>query len=217
MSLFDVDTSNNNRQSPAPNKVDQISADARMAHGTHSISHKVDTDLGRRLVTKDSQIIANNGTNDLALFGFLPDGNVGLKTVDPSLNINVQDATDQQLNFNSLQDTFKIIRTGIIQVSSDGSTLNYGSLPHNLTFTPIVQGYLNNATIGSITTTGSIPLPLPTSVDFSLAGTVLFTSYLSIFADTTNIYALLYNGTGSPISTLTVTYYLLQETSVNGQ
>lgn len=218
MSLTDVDKSGVDRGTPQPNQSDTQPIETRMAHGTHSITLKVNDPSGRRLVTKDAQHIANNGVNDIAVFGFLPDGTAGLKTVDPGLGIDVQDATDQQLTFNSNQDVFKIIRKSTVNVSSDGSTTAWATVPHGLSFTPIVQGYLNNANISGITTTGSIPLPAPVQISFVNVGSqtpaIHIQAYIQIISDDTNIYAILLNNTGSPIPALTVTYYLLQESSV---
>lgn len=144
MSLFDVDTDNGNRQSPAPNKVDQISADARMAHGTHSITNKVNESSGRRLITSDARHIASNGVNDLAIFGFLPNGQVGLKIVDSSLGVDVQDATDSQLTFNSNQNIFKIVfESEPVQIVKPVNTDIYSvEIPHDLGFQPAFLAFV---------------------------------------------------------------------------
>ncbi len=111
--------------------------------------------------------------------------------------------------------SLRVLKTGVAQVSSSGSTVNWTSVPHNLGVTPIAMGFLNNSTVGSITTNGSVPLPTWTSVTAdSGVPALFFEAYVQVIPDDTYVHIVLLNSTAAPISALNVTYYLLEQTAV---
>lgn len=126
--------------------------------------------------------------------------------------VNVYTASDSQLIFNSNQNIYKIVLTGTNTLVNDGSTETTLTIPHNLGFTPIAQCFLNDTIISGVGTDLSLPLPTYTQVSIGgvTAGVVTFSAYLSFATDSTNLYVLLFNATGSPVS-YNITYYLLQE------
>lgn len=150
-----------------------------------------------------------------------------ITTTDLSPNANIQgtqiaDKTLQWRNFAG--DVLQVIKKGSFNVSSSGATLNTSSVAHGLSFTPVVLGFLNNVTVTSVTTTGSLPLPtwgsanLDTLKAAALNGgvatpDVIFNTYVQILCDNTNVIGLLLNATGAAVAPLTITYYLLQETA----
>lgn len=141
------------------------------------------------------------------------DGFYGLKVSKPTFD--VYEASDDELILNSDQNNFKIVDDGTTSVNSDGSTLNWSSVPHGLDYTPIALGFLNNATVSGITTTGSVPLPTWGSAAINTTDEVVeFKTWVQIIPDDTYVHVVLLNSTGAAIPNLYVKYYLLQETAV---
>lgn len=137
--------------------------------------------------------------------------------IGPDLSPNAQ-ILGTQIADNTIQlrnltdDTFRILSKGQLSVSSAGAPTNFSFVAHGLSFAPIVLGFLDGVTISGVTTSGSLPLPTYTNLTVDTVGhQVKFATYLQAFSDTTNIYALLFNATGSAVPAITVTYYLLQE------
>lgn len=206
MTLFDVDTNNNIRQSASPNKIDQISADARMAHGTSSITLKTPADPSlRRLVTRDAQHLANDGDVNVAIYGFLPDGTAGLWVAKPG--VEVTNATPANLIFNSGQNVFKIDETltGTIAIgfaSNVGGALdetlvtnstNSLSLAHGLDHVPAIVVFMYDSTGYVPITNGSFLQSIgftTTNPSVAFQGTTVggvATMYWNISVDATNV------------------------------
>lgn len=147
--------------------------------------------------------------------GLLPDSTYGMWVSKPGIDVTT--ATISDLVFNSNQDTFKIIKKDTITVTTTGGTVAYAQVPHGLNFTPIVLGFLNNATItfsgNTIISGGSIPLPTWGNVAFDLTTPTLdFSVWYQILSDNTNVVAMILNSAGVT-RTETFTYYLLQESA----
>jgi len=115
-----------------------------------------------------------------------------------------------QPNFDNLQ----IVLIGYTSVSSDGSTQNWTTVQHNFGYRPIIFAFLNGVSLSSIFTSGIVPLPTYSSATIdTTAHTVNFRTYLQCATDTTSSYFILFNSTGSAISSLPIKYYLMRERS----
>lgn len=146
--------------------------------------------------------------------------------LDPSQDAAQQTSFINQ-NFLSLASTletnsFRVVKGPLtMQVSSSGGLVNWTTVPHGLDFTPIVFGFINNANISLITTSGSLILPSWTEINIDIIkGTatnsgnavpvVAFSTYAQIIVDDINVYGVLFNAKGVPVAPLTLTYYLFQ-------
>jgi hypothetical protein len=223
MSLHDISKDHAERLEPKPNHNDINKAPR--AHGTTQNHNAGEEATADGLKFKERQILANQDGNVKAAFGFFGTANkFGLKVAKAGYDADT--AADTQLIFNSEQNTFKIVATGTITVAGTGgaTTTNWSSISHGLPFAPIAVGFLNHANVAGVTTSGNLMLPTWTGLTVDTIKTtatnsgiarpiLIFDSYLEIVPDATQVHVILHNATGSAISTLTVTYYLLQESA----
>lgn len=109
-------------------------------------------------------------------------------------------------------DKLEIVVAGNTSVSSNGSTISWTTIPHNLGYRPMVLAFMDDVGIGGIFSDGDIPLP--TWQQANLSDTFIkFSTWLFASADTTNVYAIMFNTTGSPVESFNIKYYLLRERS----
>ena len=108
-------------------------------------------------------------------------------------------------------DQLEVVKESTATVSSDGSPLNWATIPHNLGYRPIIITELNDVGITGIFTDADVPIPSWTDVNI-VGGNVTFQSFLSSAADATNTYFILLNATGLTRS-YSVKYYLLRKRS----
>lgn len=150
--------------------------------------------------------------------------------------IDVTQANDSQLIFNSSQDIFKIVAKGSINIpafTTGTGGINYSaiSVPHNQLFTPIVNVFARGSILDSslsLVASSYIPLPIYISGGTGRGGIIGSYYFLSIggtfyscsivFAvDATNIYfeAACNTSTGSAdtILSIPISYYIMQETA----
>lgn len=247
MSLFDVDTGNDKRESPSPNKVDQISQDARMSHGTISTSYST-TQRIERIQLRDNQIAGYDGSGDQTLnitptdFQVRTSGNSlqGLDITSTAITLgdgfnqrillgpdstgqevlkismagyDASSATNTQLLFNSNQDIFKIVSTGVRSISHNHTLINSAittSFAHNQSQRPILVAYASNLVAPGIPGTPTYILPL-TYPGIS-GGNLVISTLMDIHVDDTNITLATWS---AHITTITsdIRYYILQETA----
>jgi hypothetical protein len=218
MTLFSIDKNSDDRLSPTPNAAD-VHADP-MAHATASISPRASgTQTVAKVTTKNSQIIANDGSNNIGLFGFDDAGKMVVKVAKTGFDAN--NATNDQLVFNSSQNVFKIVAKIPITLTyshtNPASEYHTTALPHGLTYTP---NYTASHTIdpGMITFWGLTPVvgsrPNPSSLVGATAGKVFSLCYAEVTVDATNIYLMVQTGGNEPTGsyTFSATAYLEQET-----
>lgn len=227
MTLVNVDKDTNDRVNPTVNAPDvQMNP---MGHATSSISPRAQGTQGAgKVVTKDSKIIANDGLNNIGLFGFDDAGNMVVKVAKPGFDAN--SATDDQLIFNSGQDVFKIVEKGSSSIPSftvgTGQTrVSLVTIPHGLSFTPIVDLYVSGSILNlSLGLIASSYIPLPVFISqgaiqyyFLATSTSYYPLTIIYGVDATNIYVEAYDGGGTfsadTIENIPFTYFLRQETA----
>lgn len=217
MSLHDIDKTNSNRITPILNSADDVSQ--RMAQGTNGVQNTNDLDEVDGLQFRERQIVAVQDGENKAALGFYGAANkFGLKVADDG--VDVLTATDDQLVFNSEQNTFKIVGSGTVTVGSftvtfAGNDWKTGSattvtIPHGLSYVPAIKAYINNAS-------SYYPIPLSlTSVVTGVGGGFVVEQF-RVYVDSTNIYFMHdgygFNAITTNYSSATIKYYLLQETA----
>lgn len=128
----------------------------------------------------------------------------GFYVASPGIDVTI--ATDAQLIFNSSQDIFKIVTSGIATIPAVASTGRSSiTVTHNLGFVPSIVGY---------TVVDGIYGPLP-SIVVNLTGTVAYIIDIENLTTTTVDFVTQVNSTAIPsgLSAIPVKYYLLQETA----
>lgn len=109
-------------------------------------------------------------------------------------------------------ESFEVVQTGIVNVPASASATNWTTKAHNLGYAPVPMAYLNNVNLVGITANGNIPLPTYTSASIDLVNhQFIFSTFLQVVADAVNVYFILFNSTGAPITALPVKYFLLRE------
>jgi hypothetical protein len=218
MSLQDTDPNTTNRIEPTPQAMDQNPT--RVSDGTTAITNKQDGSSGAYVSTKDGAIKVNNGTDMLGLFGPDSTGEVVVKIA--KAGYDAATAADDQLVFNSGQNTFKIIdtisatfpNTGSAAPSSPGPSSGRSSantqVPHNYGFVPAFLAYGGDSGV-------NFQQPQISSGVFSTTG-----MYVAIFKITaTSTYfdlrseIVCYGPYGGSVSATgpTIKIYVLQETA----
>ncbi len=223
MTLHYTDLGTDNRLEPAVHGADVLTHP--MAKNTASISPRAVGSSAGKVITKDSRIIANDGTNNIGLFGFDDAGNMVLKIAQTGFDAN--SATNSQLIFNSQQDTFKIINPG---GSTATVSLPIGSyhavqtwtttIAHGLSTTPGVSAFVNLSTLPSLAvSTGLSPVPgIGITATSGLGTNVFLPGYIAdVSVDSTNLYftvSWLYGALALGSNyTVSFKYYILQETA----
>jgi hypothetical protein len=188
MSLHDVDKNSEDRGNPTPNTNDTLIGGAIKSHKTLSTHYTTDADtIPGRLQMQNKQVIANDGTTPVGLFGYNNAMQLwGLFQTKPGTDVTTN--TDpSKFIFNSNQDVFKIVGTGNIiskTTTITWTTTNqwaYGTstslLAHGLNFIPTVIAVLNFG--GDYT-----PLPFVNLVFTSIP----MWASLYCYTDATNVY-----------------------------
>ena len=205
MSLWDVDKNSNNRISPQLNQSDQIVQ--RVSNATTSVNPVTDaTTTSGFLKTANGQILGNNGTNNVGLFGFDDTGTMVVKVAKPGYDAN--SATNDQLIFNSAQNTFKIALTDTVVLTRDASdSFNGVSYQHNLGFKPVCIAFIDY---------GGITLPMPKLYFNGTSG--ILDEQVQIQDISTSV--ITFDATAptggsryASAQTYTIRFYLLQETA----
>lgn len=223
MTLIYTDRNGDGRLQPTVDAID-VQGNPK-AHNTTSFSPRaVGTQTNAKLITKDSNIIAFDGSHNIGLFGFDNTGTMVVKVAKSGFDADT--AGNANLIFNSQQDMLKIVSNGMqtatIPSDSTSSTSKTTTLTiaHGLSFTPILLAFIVDFR------GGYTPLPSFKSIgtlqrNFSSPnnGIVLaLNQFIHGATDGTNIYFYndfandSYPSTYSTSATV-VNYYLLQETA----
>lgn len=211
MTLFKVDKNSASRNAPTVNATD-VHMNPK-AHSTTSISPRAEgTQTVGKVTTKDSKIVANDGSNNIGLFGFDDAGNMVVKVAKPGYDAN--SATDDQLVFNSSQNVFKIVDSGTSDSFNVTSSTPFSiTINHNLGYQPIVIAYVIGTTFGSATNTDVLPYYVLGSTS-GVPGAFVITGAITYSVGNNSIAFTVYNpGSISPGLTGNIKYYILQESA----
>lgn len=214
--MHDIDKAQDNRGLPKPNANDQKSEYS--AQGTTQAQNHGAEATADGLKIKERQILAVQDGYEKAAFGFYgAAGKFGLKVAKDGFDATT--TADENLVFNSEQNTFKIIDSGTITfpalsvsnpgVGSFGGNLATNSRAHGLGYQPAIIAFINDGSNGYQSTPFMSINPSGTSCYW-------FKLYLSVNA--TDILATIdVTVTGRSWTTaadvFSAKYYLLQETA----
>lgn len=153
----------------------------------------------------------------LAQFSRDVNGNVAMKVAQSG--IEVANATNDQLIFNSAQDIFKIVKTGTLSlthtVSATPTTTTTTSTPHLLTYTPALLAFitLDPAIMSGALSNSTVPNPYPILFITGGSSALTLVGQAEVYIDSTNVYFTLRTyGLGNGTYNCSAKYYLLQET-----
>ncbi len=205
-SIDDLQQANLDAAGPQSN---QLSFDRSQVNG--SLGDKIQ--VGDILIDGKDQAItlSEDGRLKSLLIGRDSQGRQVVKVAKEGFD--AKDGRDDELVFNSLQNTLKIVKTDTITVSASGNATNWSTVPHNLGFAPIPLAFLNNVTLSGIAVGANVPLPTYTSLSVDTVNQrVDMRTWLHAMADDTNFYIVAFNSTGTPFN-INIRYYLLQESA----
>lgn len=234
MAIFDIDKNSDDRSNPMPIRMDQIPAESVMAKQTLSTTH-IDptvTPTGQRIQMQNSQILAlDSNNNAVALFGTDSTGNNVVKVA--KTGYDARTATGNNLIFNSNQDVFKIANKIQYSTGTIAATLstNYYisqtyTIPHGLSYTPIVNIYTQAALLSpSLTLIATSYVLLPVVIN-SLNSVVSYYNFPTLTStykplnilygvDATNVYLQIVSNTDTSnfsMASIPFTIFCLQET-----
>ena len=217
MSLTDTDKDGDQRGNPALNQRDLVLQ--RFADSTTAIHPVTDatTTVGY-LKSSNGQLLGNDGTNNIGLFGFDSSGNMVVKVARPGFNADT--ATDSQLIFNSSQNTFKIAMSGTVAFTpANGGgplyTVSSGRktgpvVTHNLGVIPGVLAYTQRPTTGF---NSGVLTSLP-FLESNATTNVLINAFYSVTTTTLSFFMDFGGGWSFNASPdFVIRYYILQETA----
>lgn len=161
---------------------------------------------------KVTQIFKDDTGTRRVLLGKGKDGFYGLKVSQPG--VDVYDAGDDELVFNSQQNVFKIVDTDTVDISSSGATVTTTEIEHGLGFAPIPLAFLNGVSITDVGTGLNLPLPTFQNLNIDTVNQVVQDRVrIIVAANDTKLFLSILNSTGGAVGPLTIRYYLLQETA----
>lgn len=134
------------------------------------------------------------------LLGKGADGFYGLKVSKPTFDVYTAGADD--LAFNSDQNVFKIAQSGTVTLTADGTDSLSETVAHGLGYIPAVIAY-------AVYANGYHPLPL-VSIH---VGSGVGRFQANFYVDATNVTFYNEGYVGYVAETITIKYYLLQETA----
>jgi len=132
----------------------------------------------------------------------LAHGTLSANPVTPQTNPNITQGLKSGL--------FQLVMTNSVEVSDPGTGTGISTaiFVHNLGYTPLVLAAMNNTAVASeFGTVNNASLPLPIFTDATIGGgQVTFNTWLYHYADNTNVYVNILNGTGAPRSAIISLY-----------
>jgi hypothetical protein len=195
-----------------------------MAQGTNQVQNSTEDEDDRGLRFLERQIVAVQDGVNKAVMGFYGDENkFGFKVAEDG--VDVFDATNDQLIFNSEQNVFKVAESGTISLSSQsigaGASVDQKfTIPHNLGRVPAFNAFV------LVTNTGQAAInQFPSTYYVSISNVYSYTesggtglNYAHIAGiDEDNFYFTrsVFNGGGvsQTIQGSTLKYYIYEETA----
>lgn len=109
---------------------------------------------------------------------------------------------------------YRMILSGTMNVTALANANTQTTLAHNLGYSPLVIGSVNNSTVSGFSFTGPVDVPLPSWLSANrgsdLSGVVTFPIYASMMVDQANVYVTTINASNVE-KDFTVTFYLFQQ------
>jgi hypothetical protein len=177
----------------------------------NSVVNQINQNIAQQNTSQITQIFKDDSGTRRVLLGKGKGGFYGVKVSEE--NVDVYDAADDELVFNSNQKTLKIVDTNIVDMVYDGSAITVTTYNHNLGFAPSIIAFLNDVNVSSVGAHENLALPTWLDVNIDTVNDVVkFGLYLSTSVTTTDAHFILLNATGATGS-LPIKFYLLQESA----
>lgn len=209
MALHDVDKSGDTRTRPQVNASDEL-ANAR-AHATEGIAYRSEeTTTAPRVLTKDDQIIIHDGTTNKALFGRDAFGEYVVMVAKDGYDVLTTDYAN--LIFNSGNNIFKIIDTGVVSISHVHTTnsAKTTTIAHGQPGRPTMICFANNLVAPGVPGAPSYQMPF---VYPSVAGgNLVIGTLLQAYVDDDYLTIYTWENAATTV-TADIRYYLIQETA----
>jgi hypothetical protein len=190
----------------------------RLASGTTSVTNRTTGTSSAttgsygvgRVITRDKQLVVNDGSDDRVVIGFQPiDNTYGIRVSKAGYDATTSPNSDMVMS--SEFDMMKIVQIGTGTFSgatiTSGQT-NISTIYHGLGFIPTYQAFVGSG--------GSTYSAMPYAFGVLTSGpTTIGSTTAYMYTDSTNIYLAIFNGTTSSInySGFPFKYYLFQETA----
>lgn len=211
MSLTDTDKSSANRSQPSIGGDDGLAGDVVKAHATDGIAYRASASASLpRVVQRDDQIIVHDGTTNKALFGRDGTGAYVVKVAKDGYDVLT--ATGDQLIFNSENNLFKIVSTGVISVSHvhTANSARTTSVAHGQSGRPTILMFANNLVAPGVPAGPSYQMPF--TYPAVSGGDLVISTLMQGYVDATNITVYSWSANATTI-TADVRYYVIQETA----
>lgn len=175
--------------------------------------NKLITEFKSKEVT---QIFKDDTGTRRVLLGKGKDGFYGLKVSDPG--VDVYEASDDQLVFNSDQNVFKIVASGTLVIAEYTATTGASQYASNSASQTVAHGLGYAPAVLAFVQIGPTYVSTPYTFTAGVGTGQFALSTIAVAVDTTNVEAtsttLAFNKTGGhTVSSVTIKYYLLQETA----
>ena len=189
-----------------------------IAPGTTSVSNKIDGAAPTgKLITKNAQIVVNDGTTDRVTMGQRTDGTYGIKVSKAGKDSTTGANSDMVMNSDFNQ--FKIMGTGtstmtVSYVSPGASPNPYVAgltVPHGLGYAPAFLAFITPPV--SLGFVGYFTVPWDVVFWDNSIGRLYPAIKVDASSDSTNFYASINVDRGAFNGVWTVKYYILQETA----
>lgn len=211
MSLTDVDKNGGRRTKPTLNTSDTINVDAVKAHATEGIAYRSEDATGApRVIQRDDQIIIHDGANNKAIFGRDAYGEYVVMVAKDGFDVLTTDY--ENLIFNSGNNLFKILDTGVISISHVHTTnsAKTTTVAHGQASRPTVICFANNLVAPGVPGTPSYQMPF--IYPAVSGGNLVIGTLLQAYVDDTYLTIYSWENAATTI-TADVRYYILQETA----
>lgn len=178
--------------------------------GTTSVTNKQDGQGGGRLVTKDAQLLVNDGNMNRIMIGQRGDGTYGMQVSKPGFDVTSGNANQIM---NSDFNMFKIVATGTMQLVVAGAaaaTSYIVNMSNTLTYAPGFMVFWDFNSVGPVMTN----LPFY-QIFYDAAGTKTTFQYRLTAAATPGVTGVtLYTGDATGANgTYNFRYYIFQESA----
>jgi hypothetical protein len=122
--------------------INSVDSAVHTSLGTTGVSAITEGQMVGKLVTKDAQMVVNDGSIDRVVVGRLEDGTYGIKVSQSGVDVGT--ARNDQLVMSSQFDMLKVFATGTVSLTTGaGVSQATAVVTHNLGYGPIVTGSIS--------------------------------------------------------------------------